>query len=145
MKGSKLVRDLIDAKTQKVIATAGTKMTPARSKACRLRGGINFVSDNDLLGRFVAEDVVNLSTGEVYVEAGDELSEDTLAKLAEASVEELSILFIDNVNFGPHLRNTLAADRNTCRADALIYMGDAAGRAANIERPCFIPESVFQQ
>ena len=60
-----------------------------------------FVSDNDLLGRFVADDVVNMSTGEVYVEAGDERSEDTLAKLAEAGIQELGILFIDNVSFGP--------------------------------------------
>ena len=42
-----------------------------------------FVTDSDLLGRFVAEDVVNMSTGEVYAEAGDELTEDMLAKLAE--------------------------------------------------------------
>ena len=79
-----------------------------------------FVTDNDLLGRFVAQDVVNMSTGEVYAEAGDELTEDMLAKLTDAGVRELGILFIDNVNFGPHLRNTLAADRNTCREDALV-------------------------
>ena len=83
-----------------------------------------FVSDNDLLGRFVADDVVNMSTGEVYVEAGDELSEDTLAKLAEAGIQELGILFIDNVSFGPFLRNTLAADRNTAvKMRWLIFTG----------------------
>ena len=58
-----------------------------------------------------------MSTGEVFAEAGDELTEDMLAKLAEASIEELGILFIDNVD--PHLRNT-SADRNTCREDALV-------------------------
>ena len=61
-----------------------------------------------------------MSTGEVYAEAGDELTEDMLAKLAEAGIKELGVLFIDNVNFKPHLRNTLATDRNTCREDALV-------------------------
>ena len=32
----------------------------------------------------------------------------------------LTCLAIDNVNVGPHLRNTLAADRNTCREEALV-------------------------
>ena len=116
LKGSKLVRDLIDAKTKEVIATAGSKMTP-RSLKKLADSGIKaiFVSDNDLLGRFVASDIFNTSTGEVYVEAGDELNEDVLNRLNSAGVKDINLLFIDNVNFGPHLRNTLAADRNTCR------------------------------
>jgi hypothetical protein len=32
LKGSKLIRDLVDAKTKKVIASAGTKMTPRSLK-----------------------------------------------------------------------------------------------------------------
>ncbi|MGB1867601.1 MAG: DNA-directed RNA polymerase subunit beta, partial [Candidatus Puniceispirillaceae bacterium] len=104
-----------------------------------------FVTDNDLLGRFVAEDVVNMSTGEVYAEAGDELTEDMLAKLAEAGIKELGILFIDNVNYGPHLRNTLAADRNTCREDALvdIYRVMRPGEPPTLESAHALFQSLF--
>ena len=35
-------------------------------------------------------------------------------------VNEFSVLGIDNVNIGPHLRNTLAADRNNSREEALV-------------------------
>ena len=146
LKGSKLVRDLVDAKTKKVIATAGTKMTP-RSLKKLAESGVKsiFVTDNDLLGRFVAEDVVNMSTGEVYAEAGDELTEDMLAKLAEAGIKELGILFIDNVNYGPHLRNTLAADRNTCREDALvdIYRVMRPGEPPTLESAHALFQSLF--
>ena len=92
MKGSKLVRDLVNAKTKEVIATAGTKMTP-RSLKKLAESGLKsiFATDNDLLGRFVAEDVVNLSTGEVYAEAGDELSEEMLLKFADSGIKELGI------------------------------------------------------
>ena len=121
LKGSKLVRDLVDSKSKKVLATAGTKMTP-RSLRKLAESGVEaiHVPDSDLLGRYVAADIVNMSTGEVFAEAGDELTEDLLVKLAENGVDEVDVLFIDNVNFGPHLRNTLAADRNTCREEALV-------------------------
>ena len=121
LKGSKLVRDLVDSKSKKVLATAGTKMTP-RSLRKLAESGVKaiHVPDSDLLGRYVADDIVNMSTGEVFAEAGDELTEDLLVMLAENGVDEVDVLFIDNVNFGPHLRNTLAADRNTCREEALV-------------------------
>ena len=121
LKGSKLVRDLVDSKSKKVLATTGTKMTP-RSLRKLAESGVEaiHVPDSDLLGRYVAADIVNMSTGEVFAEAGDELTEDLLVKLAENGVDEVDVLFIDNVNFGPHLRNTLAADRNTCREEALV-------------------------
>jgi DNA-directed RNA polymerase subunit beta len=121
LRGSKLARDLVDAKTKKVIASAGTKMTP-RSLKKLADAGLSkiLVGDNDLIGRFVAEDVVNMKTGEVYAEAGDEITEDTLSSMRENGVDEVGILFIDNVNYGPHLRNTLVADRNSCREEALV-------------------------
>ncbi len=121
LKGSKLVRDLVDSKSKKVLATTGTKMTPRLLRKLA-ESGVEaiHVPDSDLLGRYVAADIVNMSTGEVFAEAGDELTEDLLVKLAENGVDEVDVLFIDNVNFGPHLRNTLAADRNTCREEALV-------------------------
>ncbi|MGB2251920.1 MAG: DNA-directed RNA polymerase subunit beta, partial [Candidatus Puniceispirillaceae bacterium] len=96
LKGSKLIRDLIDAKTKKVIASAGTKMTP-RSLNKLAESGVKavLVGDSDLLGRFAAEDVVNMTTGEVFAEAGDEITEDLLAKFEANGTKEISILFID--------------------------------------------------
>jgi len=146
LKGSKLVRDLIDAKTKKVLATAGTKMTP-RSLRKLADSGVEavHVSDSDLLGRYVAEDVVNMNTGEVYAEAGDEVSEDLLTRLGENGIDEIEILFIDNVNFGPHLRNTLAADRNSCREEALvdIYRVMRPGEPPTLESSHALFENLF--
>jgi DNA-directed RNA polymerase subunit beta len=104
-----------------------------------------FVADNDLLGRFVADDVVNMATGEIFAEAGDELTEEALAKFVEAGVKQLGILFIDNVNFGPHLRNTLAADRNNSREDALvdIYRVMRPGEPPTLESAHALFQSLF--
>ena len=146
LKGSKLIRDLVDAKTKKVIASAGAKMTP-RSLKKLAETGVKavLVGDSDLLGRFAAEDVVNMTTGEVFAEAGDEITEDLLAKFEANGTEEISVLFIDNVNYGPHLRNTLAADRNTCREEALvdIYRVMRPGEPPTLESSHGLFQSLF--
>ena len=77
------------------------------------------VGRTDLLGRFVAEDLVNLETGEIYAEAGEELTEPKLTALEEAGVTKLPTLAVDQSN-GPWIRNTLAVDKNSNRDDALI-------------------------
>ena len=146
LKGSKLIRDLIDAKTKKVLAAAGTKMTP-RSLKKLAEAGIEavHVSDSDLLGRFIAEDIVNMQTGEVYADAGDEITDELLARFVENGTEEVEVLFIDNVNFGPHLRNTLATDRNASREEALvdIYRVMRPGEPPTLESSHALFESLF--
>src|SRR6201999_3486523 len=73
----------------------------------------------DLLGRYVAEDLVNMETGEIFAEAGEELAEARLAALEEAGITSLPTLAVDQSN-GPWIRNTLAVDKNTNRDEALI-------------------------
>ncbi|MBT6414808.1 DNA-directed RNA polymerase subunit beta [Candidatus Puniceispirillum sp.] len=146
LKGSQLVRDLVDADTKKVVAKAGTKMTP-RSLKKLAEGGVKdiLVPDTDILGRFIAEDIINMSTGEVYAEAGEEITEELVARFVENGNDEISVLFIDNVNFGPHLRNTLAADRNTCREEALvdIYRVMRPGEPPTLESSHALFQSLF--
>ena len=146
LKGNMLARDLIDAKTSKVVATAGTKMTPRLLRKLA-DAGIEriFATDEDLVGRFLADDFVNMQTGEVLAEAGDEISEDILNSMVEAGEAAISVLFVDNVNFGPHLRNTLAADRNNSREEALvdIYRVMRPGEPPTLESAHALFESLF--
>ncbi len=120
-KGQKLVTDLVDAKSGKVVAEAGAKLTP-RKIAKMEEGGLKDlrVAPEDLLGRFIAQDLVNLETGEIYAEAGSELTEEMVEELEKAGFTELPVLAIDNVNVGPYLRNTMALDKNSNRDEALI-------------------------
>ena len=74
----------------------------------------------DLLGRYVAEDLVNEETGEIYAEAGEELAEARLAALEEAGHRPRCRRWRSISPNGPWIRNTLAVDKNTNRDDALI-------------------------
>jgi len=121
MRGVKLISDLIDAKTGKIMAEAGTKVSPRLAKKLTEEGlKERLVSDEELIGSYAAIDMINEKTGEIYVEAGEELTEESLAGLIEAGVKSLPILAIDHVTVGPYIRNTLAVDKNMSREDALI-------------------------
>ena len=121
LRGTKLTKDLVDAKSGEAVATVGTKMTPRALRKLEESGLAEIlVDESDVLGRFFAGDIVNMTTGEVVCEAGDEITEDALNRLADMKVKDIEVLSIDNINVGPHLRNTLAADRNTCREEALV-------------------------
>ncbi|MBE7636743.1 DNA-directed RNA polymerase subunit beta [Sneathiella sp. P13V-1] len=121
VRGSRLLRDLVDAKTEKVVAEAGTKISPRLGKKL-VDGGLEeiLVSHHDLIGRFAAEDMINPESGEIFVEAGDELTEQLIDQLEAAGFDEISTLDIDNVNVGPYIRNTLALDKASSREQALI-------------------------
>ncbi|HVO16833.1 MAG TPA: DNA-directed RNA polymerase subunit beta, partial [Alphaproteobacteria bacterium] len=121
MRGVKLVSDLINAKSGEVMAEAGTKMTPRLGRKL-LDEGLKerVVAIEELVGAYSAIDVVNEKTGEIYVEAGDELTEDAVKAIMAAGIKELRVLWIDHINVGPYIRNTLAIDKNMNREDALI-------------------------
>ncbi|MCZ6446995.1 MAG: DNA-directed RNA polymerase subunit beta [Alphaproteobacteria bacterium] len=119
-RGIKLTTDLINAKNGKVVAKAEDKITPRTARRL-LESGLAevLVSDENLMGRYVAIDLVNETTGEVLAEAGEELGEENLEAIKQAGIVNVPTLGIDHVNVGPYIRNTLAADKNTSRAEAL--------------------------
>ncbi len=121
LKGQKPTRDLIDAKSGEVVAPAGRKIT-ARAVNKMEEGGVKnlLLSDEELAGRYAAFDLVNAETGEIFAEAGAELTVEILEALSEAGIKEVDVLDIDHVNIGGYIRNTLAADKNENREQALI-------------------------
>src|SRR5258706_16115131 len=121
MKGVKLTHDLINAKTGKTVAEAGAKMTPRLLNRLKEAGLKEMrVSAEELVGRYAALDIINEKTGEIYVEAGQEITEAVLEMFDEVGIDLLPTLAIDHVNVGPYIRNTLAADKNSNREEALL-------------------------
>jgi DNA-directed RNA polymerase subunit beta len=121
LKGIKLTSELVDAKTGVAVAEIGAKMTPRLAKKLQ-EGGLKevLVQVEDLIGRYAAVDIINEKTGEIFLEAGDELTQAVINQLEEAGIKDVPTLNIDHVNVGPYMRNTLAADKNTSREEALI-------------------------
>jgi DNA-directed RNA polymerase subunit beta len=118
-RGIKLLEPLVDAESGEVVADPDTKLTQRTVRKIAEKTREVLVGRTDLLGRFVARDLVNEDTGEVYAEAGEELAEARLAALEAAGIDLLPTLAVDQ-STGPWLRNTLAIDKNGSREDALI-------------------------
>src|SRR5271156_928578 len=118
-RNQKLIEDLVDADTGEVVAKNDEKLTARVVRKIAEKTQRVLVARNDLLGRFVAVDMYDPETGEIYAEAGEELTEQKLAQLEAKGIDALPTLAIDQAN-GPWLRNTLAADKNSNREDALI-------------------------
>src|SRR6201985_747122 len=120
-RGYSTINDLIDADTGKVVLEAGKKLTVRAARQLQEKGLKALrMSDEELVGNYVAEDLVNPKTGEIYAEAGEEITDKLLKALNEQGYKELPLLDIDHVNIGAYIRNTLSADKNMTREDALF-------------------------
>jgi DNA-directed RNA polymerase subunit beta len=120
-KGVKLTHDLIDAKTGKVIAEAGKKLNIRMTKKFAEDGLKEYLlTDEQFAGKYIANDIVNDQTGEIYIEAGEEITGASIVLLDEIGVKDVAALDIDHINIGAYLRNTLLADKNLTKEDALI-------------------------
>src|SRR6202043_1192890 len=109
--------------------------------------GVKFLraQDEDLHGQYIASDLYNPATGEIFAEAGDEITAKSLALLIEAGFAELPVLDIDHVNIGPYIRNTLAVDKNRSREEALfdIYRVMRPGEPPTLETAEAMFHSLF--
>ncbi len=157
VRGTRQAHDLIDARTGRVIAEAGKKVTPRAVKKLIEEGKVTelLVPFEQIVGRYVARDIIDEKTGAIHVEAGDELTLEydkegnitggTLQKLLDAGFTDIPVLDIDGVNVGPYVRNTMAADKNMNRTGALmdIYRVMRPGEPPTEEAASALFETMF--
>ena len=157
VRGTRPTFDLVDAGTGEVICKAGEKMTPRMVKKLADEGSVTelLLPFEQILGRYVAKDIINEQTGEIWVEAGDELTWDldregnvkggSLKLLMDQGITEIPVLDIDNVNVGPYLRNTMAVDKNMGRDTALmdIYRVMRPGEPPTVEAASQLFDTLF--
>ncbi len=145
-RGYSTINDLIDADTGKVVLEAGKKLTVRSARQMQEKGLKALrLSDEELVGNYVAEDLVNPKTGEIYAEAGEEITEKLLKVLNEQGYKDLPLLDIDHVNVGAYIRNTLHADKNMTREDALfdIYRVMRPGEPPTLDSAQAMFQSLF--
>jgi DNA-directed RNA polymerase subunit beta len=107
---------LIDADTGEEIAPAGAKVSARNAKKFADNGVKTLLlPPESLVTKFIAKDMVNYETGEIYAEAGDELDATTIAALEELGFSTIEVLDIDHVTVGAYMRNTLRIDKNQVR------------------------------
>jgi DNA-directed RNA polymerase subunit beta len=119
LRGETLNFDLADG--DKVIVEAGKRIT-ARHVRQLEQSGITAlaVPDEYLLGRILANDVVDPATGELLATANDEVDAEHLAKFRKAAVDSVGTLWVNDLDRGPYISNTLRIDPTKTQLEALV-------------------------
>ncbi|URQ66266.1 DNA-directed RNA polymerase subunit beta [SAR86 cluster bacterium] len=73
-----------------------------------------------LFGQVIAKDILDKSTGEIIIEANTVIDEDTMPVLDELNLPELETLYINDIESGPYIADTLRADSTTNEIEALV-------------------------
>lgn len=119
LRGETLNFDLADG--DKVIVEAGKRITARHVKQLEAAGVAALaVPDDYLVGRILSHDVVDASTGELLANANDEISEDQLAGFRKAGVDAVGTLWVNDLDRGPYLSNTLRIDPTKTQLEALV-------------------------
>ncbi|MFO0759647.1 MAG: DNA-directed RNA polymerase subunit beta [Byssovorax sp.] len=109
----KIGADIIVKKNTKFTRAAIRKMKEAKLERMPIEA-------EELHGKVAAHDIVDPETGEVVIEVNEELTPQKLERLREANIESFRILFIDGLNVGSYLRDTLLADKVKTMEDAIL-------------------------
>ena len=121
LRGVKLLDDLVNAATGKIVVEAGRRVTARVLKKLSDAGMTEqLIGADKLIGQYASDDMINPETGEVLIEAGGEIEEKTLESLEECGIDQISVLGIDHINVGAYIRNTIRQDRTTSREEALL-------------------------
>jgi DNA-directed RNA polymerase subunit beta len=103
------------------IAHSGRKITPSILKALRQHKiGEVEVETAELDGAVTAADVIDTTTGEVFLEANQELTADKLHKIMQSGVSTLEVFFPERDDVGNIITNTLRRDSVRKPEEALI-------------------------
>ena len=119
LRGEVLGFDIKLAKT--VVVEAGKRVT-ARHVRQLEQAKIKTleVPDDYLLGRILSEDVVDPATGEVLALANDILNEDHLSKFRKLKIAQINTIFVNDLDRGPFISNTLRIDPSKTPLEALV-------------------------
>jgi DNA-directed RNA polymerase subunit beta len=117
-------REVKDPKSGETILKKGRKFNRLaieklkKGKVARIQ-----IEVEDVIGRVASRDVVDTSTGEVVLGCNEVVTEDVLERIQDLKIKELPLLYVDDLNVGPYLRNTLLVDKvdNAQEAKLEIY------------------------
>ena len=78
------------------------------------------VPSDYLDGRILAHDIVDEETGELLARANDELDAAKVDSLIEAGIRSIGTLYVNDLDRGPFVSNTLRIDATRSRLEALV-------------------------
>ena len=120
LRGESASFDIVDKKGE-VIVASGKRVT-ARHVNLIKKAGIKalHVPDEYLMGKIISHSIVDKESGELLADANAEITEELLQQLREAGIKKFEVLYVNDLDKGPYISNTLNIDSSTNELEALV-------------------------
>src|SRR5437773_694668 len=119
--GVKATRDLRNPQSNELIVKEGRKFTRAALRLMEQAGIEQIpIALEEVLGRVAAHDVKDPRTGEILLATNEEITDEKLELFRQRGINKVEVLFLDDTNIGPSLRNTLLQDKIEKPEDAIL-------------------------
>ena len=78
------------------------------------------INKEGLFGQVLAKDILDKTTGEIILEANSIIDEENIEVIEELKLSEIEVLYINDIEAGPYMADTLRADAATNEIEALV-------------------------
>jgi DNA-directed RNA polymerase subunit beta len=145
LRGQRASADIIDPTSGKVYVKKGRRISQGAIRQMQ-QAGLEYqvLSSDDMVGKVLAEDVKD-QDGNVVIPLNADLDKALIKELVSRGIEQLSVLFMDQVNADASFRNTLVSDRIQSQDEAIIeiYKRLRPGDPPTIEPAKALFENLF--
>ena len=105
----------------KVVVEEGRRITARHVRELEQAGVKKLSVPRDYVyGKIVSHDVVNTDTGEIIVKANEVLTAASVEKLIESGINEIQTLYVNDLDRGSFISDTLRIDPTKTRLEALV-------------------------
>ncbi len=106
---------------RKLIVEDGKRITARHVREMEKSTAKTMIVPNDYLeGKILAHDIVVQDTGELLAAANDELTAELVEKLIESDIDHIQVIYVNDLDQGPYISNTLKIDSSTTQLEALV-------------------------
>ncbi|MCE3044569.1 MULTISPECIES: DNA-directed RNA polymerase subunit beta [Legionella] len=104
-----------------IIVEQGRRITARHIKLMEKSNMQDLVVPRDyLIGKTLAKNVIDTSTGEMLAQANDEVTDQLLDQLADQGILSFELIYTNDLDHGSYISDTLKVDPTTSQLEALV-------------------------
>jgi DNA-directed RNA polymerase subunit beta len=105
----------------KILVEKGHRITARHIRQMEKAGTTQLEVPRDYLyGKILAHNIVVPDTGELVAKVNEEVTDDLLTKIVVAGVDEIDVLYVNDLDRGPYVSNAMRIDTTETQLDALV-------------------------
>ncbi|MDP3562786.1 MAG: DNA-directed RNA polymerase subunit beta [Legionellaceae bacterium] len=113
--------DVIVPETGEIIVEQGRRITARHIKMMEKYNMKDLVVPREyLVGKVLAKNIMDTTTGELVAQANDEVSAELLDKLPELGIHSFDMIYTNDLDHGSYISDTLRIDPTSSQLEALV-------------------------